>query len=270
MIKLKKLLAAIIVISFMVTNVLSLNGIAPAYAQQNQIENGAQEREKKEILVKFKHEEKKTIVKNDVKDKLQLTRLNVKKDLKSRNTELLEISEKDDINLVIQELRNNPDVLYAQPNYQLFTTEIVEDPCFDQQWGLHNSGQYFGGQAGTPGIDIKAFNAWDITKGADNIVVGVLDTGVDVNHPDLYENIRINPGEIAGNGTDDDNNGYVDDVYGYDFANNNNSVFDSAASDTHGTHVSGIIAAGANTEGIRGVAPHVTILPLKFINNRPV
>ncbi|MFC5404398.1 S8 family serine peptidase, partial [Cohnella soli] len=92
-----------------------------------------------------------------------------------------------------------------------------------------------------------------------------LDTGIDVTHPDLANNIYTNPNEIPDNGIDDDGNGYMDDVHGYDFANGDATVFDSATDDKHGTHVAGIIAAEANDIGVRGVAPGVSLLPLKFI-----
>jgi subtilisin family serine protease len=93
-----------------------------------------------------------------------------------------------------------------------------------------------------------------------------MDTGIDISHKDLKENIYINTKEIAGNNIDDDSNGYIDDINGWDFVNADKSVYDSATLDLHGTQVAGIIAASANTEGISGVAPNVRILPLKFIN----
>jgi len=93
-------------------------------------------------------------------------------------------------------------------------------------WGLHNTGQTIGGQAGTADADIDAPEAWNTLTGNPGTVVAVIDEGIDLNHPDLRDNIWTNPGEIPGNGIDDDANGYVDDVHGYDFANDDASVFD--------------------------------------------
>ena len=123
------------------------------------------------------------------------------------------------------------------------------DPSFGQTWGLNNTGQT-SGQAGVADADIDAPEAWDLTTGSRSIVVGVIDTGVDYTHPDLAANIWTNPGEIAGNGIDDDGNGFVDDVHGYDFANNDGDPMDDNG---HGTHVAGTIAAvGNNGIGVAG------------------
>nr|WP_269438165.1 S8 family serine peptidase [Phosphitispora fastidiosa] len=102
--------------------------------------------------------------------------------------------------------------------------------------------------------------------GDPEIVVAVIDTGVDINHPDIADNIWTNPGEIPGDGIDNDSNGYVDDINGWDFYNDDNTVFDPADEDYHGTHVAGTMAAVANNStGVAGVAPNVKIMPLKFI-----
>lgn len=107
-------------------------------------------------------------------------------------------------------------------------------------------------------------DAWAITQGRPEIVVAVIDTGVDYNHPDLRNNIKINQAEQNGqSGVDDDGNGYIDDVAGWDFANNRANGYDD---NNHGTHVAGIIAAEANGFGAVGVAPKVKILPVKFLS----
>ncbi|MEQ9670220.1 S8 family serine peptidase [Coleofasciculus sp. G2-EDA-02] len=154
---------------------------------------------------------------------------------------------------------NDPAVEYIEPNYIVSTnTTVPNDPQFNQLWGLNNTGQ----TGGTADADIDAPEAWDIETG-NNIVVGVIDTGVDYNHPDLNDNMWINPGEIAGNGIDDDGNGYVDDVYGWDFINNDNNPFDD---NSHGTHVAGTIAAeGNNGIGVTGVSWSANIMALKFL-----
>ena len=136
------------------------------------------------------------------------------------------------------------------------------DPSYSQLWGLNNTGQ----DGGTPDADIDAPEAWDIQKGDPNLVIGVIDTGVDYDHPDLSANIWTNPGEIAGDRIDNDRNGYIDDVRGWDFADNDNNPMDV---DGHGTHVAGTIAGkGNNGVGVTGVAWNAKIMPLKFLDDR--
>jgi subtilisin family serine protease len=156
-------------------------------------------------------------------------------------------------------------VLYAEPNYIVRKAQHVQltpnDPNFTQLWGLHNTGQ----TGGTPDADIDAPEAWDITTGSSSVVVFVVDTGVDYNHPDLNANLWTNPGETPGNGIDDDGNGYVDDVYGIDTYYNDTDPFDG---DGHGTHVSGTIGAiGNNNVGVVGVNWSVKIGHCKFLSD---
>ncbi|MEG3960330.1 S8 family peptidase [Microcoleus sp. herbarium2] len=151
----------------------------------------------------------------------------------------------------------------TQENLATITPQITtpNDPAYPLLWGLNNTGQ----SGGTPDADIDAPEAWDIQTGNPNTVIGVLDTGVDYNHPDLVDNIWTNPGETAGDGIDNDNNGYIDDVRGWDFAYNDNNPSDV---DGHGTHVSGTIAGkGNNSVGVTGVAWNAKIMPLKFLND---
>ena len=113
---------------------------------------------------------------------------------------------------------------------------------------------------------IDAPDAWNISTGSQSVVVAVIDTGVDYTHPDLAANIWTNPGEIAGNGRDDDGNGFVDDVHGYDFAEHDGDPMDDNG---HGTHVAGTIAAvGNNGLGVAGVNWSASIMPLKFLNSQ--
>lgn len=140
---------------------------------------------------------------------------------------------------------------------------LPDDPLFGQQWALHNVGQ----TGGTADADIDAPEAWQSHgAGSSSVVVAVVDTGVYIGHEDLKDNIWRNPGEIPGNGRDDDRNGYVDDVNGFDFYAYDSTVYDPSDGDQHGTHVAGIIgAAGDNSVGISGVNHEVTIMPVKFL-----
>lgn len=158
---------------------------------------------------------------------------------------------------------------YVEPNYILKASDIKaswvpSDTYYSSLWGLKNTGQYISGQYGVSGIDIKAEKAWDITKGSSNIVVAVIDSGVDYTHPDLKNNMWKNTKEIPNNYIDDDKNGYVDDVNGWDFYWSDNDPMDD---NRHGTHVAGTIAASGNYTGVVGVAPNVKIMPLKFLNS---
>ncbi|HYV84597.1 MAG TPA: choice-of-anchor D domain-containing protein [Patescibacteria group bacterium] len=160
---------------------------------------------------------------------------------------------------VLERLKANPKVEYAEPNYRVSVDLLPNDPFFPQQYSLLNTGQ----NGGTTGADIRATSAWDVTVGDPAIVVAVIDTGIDYTHPDLSGSIWTNPGEIPGNGIDDDGNGYVDDVHGWDFFNDDNDPMDDHR---HGTHVAGIIAAaGNNGLGVAGVAWNVRLMPIKFL-----
>jgi subtilisin family serine protease len=150
---------------------------------------------------------------------------------------------------------------YVEPNAAAVYTNTTfpNDPSFSLLTGLNNTGQ----SGGTSDADIDAPEAWDYTRGFSGTVVGVIDTGVDWDHPDLAANIWINPGEIPGNGVDDDGNGYIDDVRGWDFIDNENNPDDANG---HGTHVAGTIAAvGNNSTGVAGVAWNAKIMPLRAI-----
>jgi subtilisin family serine protease len=157
----------------------------------------------------------------------------------------------------------DPRVEYAEPNHLLYTAAIPNDTFFDRQWGLFNTGANFG----KPGADIGATRLWDTTQGSDDIVAAVIDTGIDVAHPDLAANIWVNTREVPGNGVDDDGNGFVDDRNGWDFADNDSNP--DFGLDFHGTHVAGTVGAvGNNNLGVTGVAWRVKIMALKFIRGR--
>ncbi len=168
-------------------------------------------------------------------------------------------------------LDSRSDVLYAEPNYIYTESVIPNDPSFRNQWGLQNTGQTYatsGGNpiSGTPDADIDAEIAWDRTTGTKDVVVGIIDSGVDISHPDLQPNIWINTKEIAGNSIDDDNNGFVDDINGWDFVNNDATVYDGNNNndERHGTHVAGTVGAkGNNGIGVTGVNWDVSLMILK-------
>ncbi len=170
----------------------------------------------------------------------------------------------------IAALTSRSDVVYAEPNYKRYKEAVPNDPRYNEQWNLKNSNTIGSGVAGA---DIKAEQAWNVTKGSRGVVVAVIDEGIDVSHPDLQPNIWTNPAEIAGNGIDDDANGFTDDVNGFDFLHNDASVYDGPGSnpdgsviDEHGTHVAGIIgAAGNNGIGVAGVNWEVSVMSLKFL-----
>lgn len=152
-----------------------------------------------------------------------------------------------------QRLARIPGVRYAEVDGLLIRdAAIANDPMIDSLWGLNQPSD----------IDIDAPQAWTVTTGRPETVVAVIDSGIDLSHPDLVGRIWVNPGEIPNNGQDDDRNGYADDYNGWNFYARNNDVRDL---DGHGTHVAGTIAATANNRtGIAGVAPGVRVMPLKF------
>jgi subtilisin family serine protease/DNA-binding beta-propeller fold protein YncE len=159
----------------------------------------------------------------------------------------------------IARLRERGDVEVAEPNYVLTADRLPDDARFGELYAFNNTGQ----TGGAAGADINATRAWNISTGSRGVIVAVIDTGIDATHPDLAANLFTNAGEIPGNGIDDDGNGYIDDVHGWDFANDDNNPDDDAG---HGTHVSGTIGAvGDNGLGVAGINWHVTILPVKFL-----
>jgi subtilisin family serine protease len=167
-------------------------------------------------------------------------------------------------------LDEDPNVEAVSPNYQReLADEFTDEQHFDLEWGLHNTGQSVNGVSGTEDIDIDGLEALRITTGSPSLVVAVIDSGVDFSHPDLADRAWTNPGEtgvLALPGVDDDGNGYVDDIHGWDFCNDDASVYD-ANQGGHGTHVAGTIAASVNGTGVIGVAPNVKIMALKFIKS---
>jgi subtilisin family serine protease len=164
----------------------------------------------------------------------------------------------------IARMKGLPEVEYAEPNY-IYTHEAVSnDPYFttsSRLWGMYGDGTSPANQYGS-----QAGEAWAAGHtGAATVYVGIIDEGYMYTHEDLAVNVGKNPYEIAGNGIDDDGNGYKDDVYGWDFDGKNNSVFDGI-NDDHGTHVAGTIGAvGGNGKGVAGICWKVKLLDAKFL-----
>ncbi len=155
---------------------------------------------------------------------------------------------------------SDPLIAYVEPDYVVHAGATPNDPSFSQLWGLHNTGQ----SGGTVDADIDAVEAWETLIGSESVVVASVDGGVDYTHVDLRNNMWVNPGEIAGDGIDNDANGFVDDVHGIDTANDDSDPFDDNG---HGTHTAGTIGAvGNNERGVTGVNWNVQIMALKFLS----
>lgn len=158
-----------------------------------------------------------------------------------------------------------PSVASISTNNVVRATEWSNDPESSKLWGLNNQGQVINGVAGTPDADIDLPEALAHATVQTQVVVGIVDTGIDYNHPDLRDNMWKNPGEIAGNNRDDDGNGFIDDVYGFNFVNNTGNPMDD---DEHGTHVAGTIAASLNnSQGVAGIASGAAkLMAIKFLD----
>jgi subtilisin family serine protease len=162
----------------------------------------------------------------------------------------LHLSPDADVLRIVQELKTDPSVVYAEPDYLAHIIATPNDAEYSNQWGL---------------TKISAPAAWDTTTGSSDVVVAVVDAGIDVTHPDLSGQLWQNPGEIAGNGIDDDNNGYIDDIHGWNLVNNNADLSDNTG---HGTQVAGIIAATTNNGvGIAGVCWQCRLMVVKVVSS---
>ena len=175
---------------------------------------------------------------------------------------------------LIRSLDSVPDIAFAEPNLLRYVSAAPNDPLFVEQWGMNNTGQSHAtsGSAvtrpGTVDADMDVVEAWDTQQGDQETVVAIMDSGVDVTHPDLAANIWVNDGEVPANGIDDDGNGYRDDVNGWDFADNDATLLEPLgqyAGWDHGTHVAGIVGAVANNGiGVAGVCPNCRLMVLKM------
>ncbi|KAB2948343.1 MAG: cell surface protein [Candidatus Methanoperedens nitroreducens] len=209
-----------------------------------------------ELLVKYT----KKLPKKDFENFYKSQNITLIKDYPKIGYHLIRVDESR-LENTIESLSRSNKFENTEPNYIVKALKTPNDPRFNKLWAMNNTGQ----TGGIPDADIDALQAWDISTGSKEVIVAVIDTGVDYTHEDLAGNMWTNPGEIQGNGIDDDNNGFVDDYYGWDFAYDDNNPMDVYF---HGTHVSGTIGgAGNNGKGVAGVSWDVSIMAVKFIGD---
>jgi subtilisin family serine protease/glutamine cyclotransferase len=200
-----------------------------------------------QVIVRFKEQNKGILSAQamSIRSNLNAT---VLKEFKTTGAELWNLTGVSVADAIAQ-YKDNPQIEYIEPNYIVHAFDrIPNDPYFSQLWGMQK---------------ISAPAAWDRTTGTE-IVIGDIDTGIDTSHVDLAANLWTNPGEISGNGIDDDGNGFIDDVHGWNFVSNTNNVYDDHS---HGTHTAGTIAAvGNNGIGVVGVCWSAKIMAIKFLD----
>ena len=219
------------------------------------------------IIVKVEDE----ATQSDLKELNRENEARIEEDLPRSDVNVVDLPRDLSVDEAVETYEDDPDIEYAEPDYLIepAQTRSADDSYYSRLYGLNNTGQ----NGGVADADIDAPEAWNSTTGSSKTIVAVIDEGVDINHPDLRDNIWSNTDETPDNAKDDDNNGYVDDVNGWDFANNDATVYDpdpvSGNGDEHGTHVAGTIAAeGNNGRGITGVNWQASIMPLKFLGPR--
>jgi subtilisin family serine protease len=234
-------------LAFVVSLACFVFGVAPAWAQPP-----APAYPPGEVIIKFAPTASPADIQS-VRNDLGATRLTNLSSIGASRERIARYS----VEAAVSRYRADSRIAFIEPNYIIRLDRTPDDALFSQLWGMNNTGQ----TGGTPGADIRATNAWDIATGSSSVLVAIIDTGMDYN---LAANVWTNPGEIPNNGIDDDGNGFVDDVHGYDFANMDGNPMDDNG---HGTHVSGTIGAvGNNGIGVAGVSWTVKLMGLKFLD----
>jgi subtilisin family serine protease len=180
-------------------------------------------------------------------------------------TEVVKLGNNISVEEAIKRLKGQPGIRFVEPDYIVHALAVPSDPYFTSLttplWGMRGPGSSPINNFGS-----NAASAWAREYlGSANVAVGVVDEGIQVLHPDLVGNIWSNSRETPGNRVDDDGNGYVDDINGWNFVNNNGTVYGGGTLDAHGTHVSGTIGARSNNVGVVGVNWNVNIISAKFL-----
>jgi subtilisin family serine protease len=216
-----------------------------------------------EVIVTYKSDIPSDSVVNTISDTEDTTSL-------TDETVLIELDSKSELDNTIETLEADDDILSIQPNYSYQLLDTPNDRYYSKQWGLNNIGTFTDEDniKSVTDVDMNIPEAWDVFSGGREITVAIVDTGIDYTHDDIKDSIWINADEVANDGIDNDKNGYIDDVHGWNFYRNTKTLYNpKTIEDDHGTHIAGIIAASQNTIGIAGVASNtnVTIMPVKAL-----
>ena len=253
--KLGKILASLSLSALLVFNsTYTPIGVEAKSESETKVIKSQEEKEYTRFIIKYKTGQENKEISQQLKGKVSIGK-------KLKNTEVITSQEKLRVSDLMSELKQkklDTYIEYIQPDYEV--TLSSNDPLFNSQWGIGStvSGEVYGSRA-------NVVDAWEESQG-EGVTVAVIDTGIDINHEDLQENIWVNTVEIPGNGIDDDGSGHIDDVNGWNFNEDNNVV--NKGDMEHGTHIAGIIAAVKdNGKGIAGVAPKAKVMPLKVFNN---
>lgn len=190
-------------------------------------------KEKSQLLVKYKDERLISNLKDRTKNKLGLSKIETVSRFRTQKIELLDVGEDSDIWSIINELKKDSNIEYVQPNFRLSTYAVESESNIE--WIIDETGIPLDkfddlGNEIIVGTDIQIQKAWEWTKGSEEVIVGILDEGISISHKDLAGNVFINKREIPDNQIDDDGNGYIDDISGWDFINEDNNVEDLAFS----------------------------------------
>lgn len=223
-----------------------------------------------EVLVRFKSNASRQ-KKADAHSKVGAR---VKERIRSFGIDVVRLPDSLGVRAAVRRYSKLPSVGSAEPNYYAQPFDIPDDEKFKELWGLNNTGQRHltarrGKRSrGKPDADIDVPRAWNVEEGDPSTVIAVVDTGVDIRHPELKDAIWTNPGEIPRDGIDNDGNGFVDDVHGWDVAENDNTLVERnqrVFAYSHGTHVAGTIGAEKDNErGIAGICPGCKIMVVKI------